>query len=462
MATRDELVTAVVGRYSSGTRAERGLILDEFTSVTSFHRKHAMRLLRRGAPVPRGDPRSSRRVYDDAIRAALVVLWEASDRICGKRLRPLVPILVESMERHGHVTLAPEVRSGLLAMSASTIDPLPPRLHQPARSQRSAPLRPQRSPLRSLPRSVHLTRPNHRRHFQLSGLEAYAYSGNNPTSLKDPTGAEAMPLKSSPIIRHCFITYCYYGPLTPPYQDSQTGTLISGTGQVGNEVETNGTSANSAYGRVGGATLSVSQGDIILTLTYDTQLSDPISGVVGIVPIAPVTISGSSQSQGGSSAASASDQNSSATFGSPVPVVLSDGTIVQNPRTGGDLLQPMGVSLSRNAFFGLLIGSLGTPLTDFEMAALFMRGGSMDYQRLFGSSESTNRQFVDFGNYNYGVVAAAAGYYLQAAQAAAGYLNHVWGGGDQSGPFYGNPRNIPFITAGCNAYNSGAIQASWR
>jgi hypothetical protein len=25
--------------------------------------------------------------------------WEASDRICGKRLRPLLPILVEAMER---------------------------------------------------------------------------------------------------------------------------------------------------------------------------------------------------------------------------------------------------------------------------------------------------------------------------------------------------------------------------
>ena len=40
------------------------------------------------------------------------MLWEASDRICGKRLRPLVPILVEAMERHGHLQLAPEVRAG--------------------------------------------------------------------------------------------------------------------------------------------------------------------------------------------------------------------------------------------------------------------------------------------------------------------------------------------------------------
>ncbi len=50
------------------------------------------------------------------------VLWEASDRVCGKRLRPLVPVLVDAMERHGHLQLAPEVRAALLAMSAATID----------------------------------------------------------------------------------------------------------------------------------------------------------------------------------------------------------------------------------------------------------------------------------------------------------------------------------------------------
>jgi hypothetical protein len=56
------------------------------------------------------------------VREALIVLWEASDRICGKRLRPLVPILIEAMERHGHLQLAPEVRLALLTMSAATID----------------------------------------------------------------------------------------------------------------------------------------------------------------------------------------------------------------------------------------------------------------------------------------------------------------------------------------------------
>ena len=122
MTARDELVTAIAGRYEQADRAERSRILDEFAAVTGFHRKHAMRLLRSGQPERRSGPRPGRRVYNDAVREALIVVWEASDRICGKRLRPLVPVLIEAMERHGHLRLTPEVRVSLLAMSAATID----------------------------------------------------------------------------------------------------------------------------------------------------------------------------------------------------------------------------------------------------------------------------------------------------------------------------------------------------
>jgi hypothetical protein len=122
MAARDELVAAVADRYARGDRGERVRILDEFAEVTGYHRKHAMRLLRASQVTRRSGPRLGRRVYDEAVREALIVVWEASDRICGKRLRPLLPILVEAMERHGHVQLAPEVRARLLAMSAATID----------------------------------------------------------------------------------------------------------------------------------------------------------------------------------------------------------------------------------------------------------------------------------------------------------------------------------------------------
>ena len=46
MATRDELLEALVVRYREALRAEKGRILTEFAEVTGYHRKHAERLLR--------------------------------------------------------------------------------------------------------------------------------------------------------------------------------------------------------------------------------------------------------------------------------------------------------------------------------------------------------------------------------------------------------------------------------
>ena len=54
----------------------------------------------------------------------LILLWEAADRICGKRLKALVPTLLDAMEKHGHLRLATGVRDRLLQMSAATIDRL--------------------------------------------------------------------------------------------------------------------------------------------------------------------------------------------------------------------------------------------------------------------------------------------------------------------------------------------------
>ncbi len=99
---------------------------DELTSLAGLHRKHAARLLRGGGVSKRRDSRPGRRIYDGAVREALVVIWgstHASNRPgVRQRLRPLVPMLVEAMERHGHLQVAAEVRQGLLAMSAATID----------------------------------------------------------------------------------------------------------------------------------------------------------------------------------------------------------------------------------------------------------------------------------------------------------------------------------------------------
>jgi hypothetical protein len=121
MTTRRELIAAVSSRYRQASRNEKKAILDEFVAVTGYHRKHAMRLLRRELEEPR-TPRPRRCVYDEAVRQALTILWEAADRVCGKRLKALLPTLIEAMQRHGHLDLDPKVHGALLQVSAATID----------------------------------------------------------------------------------------------------------------------------------------------------------------------------------------------------------------------------------------------------------------------------------------------------------------------------------------------------
>jgi hypothetical protein len=84
MTTRKELVAALQLRYSSAAFGDRIKILDEFVALTGYHRKHAIRLLREKASPAQGMP-ARNRLYDEAVRQALIVLWEAADRICDKR-----------------------------------------------------------------------------------------------------------------------------------------------------------------------------------------------------------------------------------------------------------------------------------------------------------------------------------------------------------------------------------------
>ena len=123
MATRRELKDAIRQQYQgSSDRRERRQILAEFVRVTGYHRKHALRVLNHSSAPAK--PRQRERLYDEAVHQALAGLWEAADRICGKRLRVLIPVLIEAMERHGHLQLDPVVRSRLLDVSAATIDRL--------------------------------------------------------------------------------------------------------------------------------------------------------------------------------------------------------------------------------------------------------------------------------------------------------------------------------------------------
>src|SRR5215475_16057667 len=127
MRARREVVSAVAKRYGSSDRSAKGRILDELCATTGWHRKHAVRTLRQRAPVTEAEIEARwerKRRYGATIKDALTALWEASDRVCGKRLKVMIPTLLPPLEQHGRLKLDKTDRDLVLAISAATIDRL--------------------------------------------------------------------------------------------------------------------------------------------------------------------------------------------------------------------------------------------------------------------------------------------------------------------------------------------------
>jgi len=120
----NEYLKAIRERYLRASKEEKGRILDEFTQVTGLHRKAAIRLLGRVSKPTVQRRRGRRRQYDGRVIEVLKDVWEASDRLCSKRLRPFMAEMIIQLRRHGELHINAAVQSQLMRMSTSTIDRL--------------------------------------------------------------------------------------------------------------------------------------------------------------------------------------------------------------------------------------------------------------------------------------------------------------------------------------------------
>ena len=117
-----EYLKAIRERYLGATKEEKGKILGEFTKVTKRHRKAAIRLLNR-FPKTAAQKRSGRqREYDAVVVEKLKAVWEASDRLCSKRLKPFMPEIINKLRSHGELQINADTRAQLCRMSTATID----------------------------------------------------------------------------------------------------------------------------------------------------------------------------------------------------------------------------------------------------------------------------------------------------------------------------------------------------
>jgi hypothetical protein len=117
-----EYAAAIRGRYLIASKEEKGRILDEFVKVTGYHRKAAIRLLTATAK-PASDHRGRPAQYHSVL-PSLKAIWEASDRLCSKRLQPFLPELIQVLRRNQELRLERGTESQLLKISPATMDRL--------------------------------------------------------------------------------------------------------------------------------------------------------------------------------------------------------------------------------------------------------------------------------------------------------------------------------------------------
>lgn len=119
-----ECVESVYLRYKRASRKEKTLILDEFCATCDYHRKYAIRLLRRYKRFAKPKPkrRGAPSVYNKpSITEPLKRIWLAANLPCSKRMKVIIPLWMPGyVKEYGALSL--DVAKALYRISPPTID----------------------------------------------------------------------------------------------------------------------------------------------------------------------------------------------------------------------------------------------------------------------------------------------------------------------------------------------------
>jgi hypothetical protein len=125
---KNEYLEEMRRRYRKArSRSEKSQLLDEICATCGYHRKHALRAVRRRSgsrEATAGTKRGPKVSYEgkELIRP-LKIVWLTANLPCSKRLKAILPVWLRGYESE-FGELSDEVRRKLLSVSPSTIDRL--------------------------------------------------------------------------------------------------------------------------------------------------------------------------------------------------------------------------------------------------------------------------------------------------------------------------------------------------
>jgi len=137
MQAKHELAKEILPRYLKATKEEKQKILDEFSANTRYHRKYAIRKLKKLQLTPHlkeniagKHGRVRERKYDGYVEAVVEQIYEALGGIGARRIHPQVNTILEKGIKFGHIKTDPITEMKVRVMSRSTLDRMVARVRE--------------------------------------------------------------------------------------------------------------------------------------------------------------------------------------------------------------------------------------------------------------------------------------------------------------------------------------------
>jgi len=125
-------------RYPNRNRSGKSAMIDEICDTLGWDRKHAIKAL--NGKVHRGikaQKRGSTTTYGEAEKQVIIKIWKLCEQPCGKRLKPTIPLWIDSYQQH-YGTLTESTLTKVLKCSPRQLDRItrPHRLKDPKKHGR--------------------------------------------------------------------------------------------------------------------------------------------------------------------------------------------------------------------------------------------------------------------------------------------------------------------------------------